>query len=138
MTTLAEVLTAGYDLLAPLAGGGLNRYARVPDSPEFPAIFWNPVPDADYWDSAEDDWIFTLNLILVASGAFDEHQQLLVPYLERTGPKSIFALFQANRSLGLPDVDAVPRGVRPLNQVEVAGYRGYGAAIPVNISIAGA
>ena len=133
MTTLDEAQIAALALLDTLPE--TNPYPFIPDSPDFPAIFFNPVPAIDYWDSAAEDSLHLLELILLGSAALDENLSQLVPYLERAGDFSIFRLFQENRSLGFTDVDAYIREARPLDVQEAAGYRGYGASLVLVVSL---
>ncbi len=135
MTTFSQVLDAYGSLLGTLPG--LNARKWVPEGADPPVVFVNPVPVTDYRDSADDDTLYEVDTLLVVPGAFDEQQLLLVPFLERTGAKSIFAAVEANRSLGFDDVDIHIRGARPLTQPEISGYRAYGAALPTVIAITG-
>lgn len=135
MTTLAQIVDGIETRLKTLTG--LQVHKKIPDTIT-PITAWvNPVPITDYRDSLDDDTLYSFEVILMASANLDDHQLDLVPYLERSGAKSIFAAFETARGLGFTDVDAHVRTARPLGLQEVAGYGGWGAAVTVSVSLAG-
>lgn len=134
MTEIADVLDGIDTVLKTIEG--LNVRDHIPGStPDFPVAFLHPVPVTDYRDGGEADQVHVFEIIVLVSQTLYENQRTVLPYLERTGSKSIFALFENNRTLGLNGVDAHVRETRPLDQQEVAGYFGSGAAVTLVISL---
>lgn len=132
MSSLEDVVDASEDLLRTIEG--LHVPGLVPDQPNFPCAFLIPVPATDYRDNADGDQLHVFEVVVLVSASLNERQRELLAYVERTGPKSIFALFESNRSLGI-DVDAHIRDSRSLDIQEIAGYRGYGAAWTLVVSL---
>lgn len=132
MSTTEDINTGIEARLATVTG--VNSWEYLPGATDYPALFFNPIPTIDYRDSAETDELYEYDVILLVSAAFAESQLLAPPFLARTGTQSVFAAFESNRSLGLTDVDAHIRSVRPLGLEEVAGYRAYGAAFTLIVA----
>lgn len=132
MSTPGDIVTAIKARLETITG--VSTWEFVPGATDYPALFLNPIPVIDYRDSADNDELYEYEIVLLVSAAFAELQQLALPFLARTGLRSVFDVFESNRSLGLTDVDAHIRGVRPLGLEEVAGYRAYGAVFQLIVA----
>jgi len=129
VTTIEQVGEAIDDLLKTI--NGLHVTPFLPGQTHYPSAFWHPVPTTDYRDGASGGQVHTFEIIVLVSAGLNENMRTVLPFLERSGPSSIFAAFESNRSLGLEDVDAHVRETRPLDLQEVAGYSGAGAAVTV-------
>lgn len=132
MTTIEDVFDAIEARLATVEN--LNVPGLIPDAPDFPCAFVIPVPATDYRDNADGDSVHMFEIVVLVSASLNERQRELFPYIERTGPRSIFDLFETDRDLGI-DVDAHIRDSRSLGIEEIAGYRGYGAAWTLVVSL---
>lgn len=129
-----STLTQAVEALAAVIDGipGLRVKDHVPEGTEFPAAFvdWSSV---DY-DSLDDSGgVFEVDVVLLVDTSVGRHQKKLLPWIY--GPASIQATLQANRSLGLPDVDAHATGARRTGLQEIAAYNAYGAIVTVQVTL---
>ena len=131
-TTLDEVIDGIADTLKTIPG--LVVIDHIPGTTDYPCAFFHPVPSTDDRDGGVADQTHDFEIIVLVSQSLYEAQRTVLPYLERSGAQSIFAAFENNRSLGgLAGVDALKLGHRPLNDQEVAGYHGSGAAVTIRV-----
>jgi hypothetical protein len=136
MTSLAQVRD-GIDTLLD-AIPGLRAINHVPGDAPFPAALVEPPTIADYRaDLGAGGLTVTFQIDVLVSAATHRNQLELYPYLERTGTKSIWAAFEANRSLGFTDVDAHVISAESLGLTEIAGTQCFGSAVTVQVSLGG-
>lgn len=130
MTTLEQVIDAIGTLLES-TDPGLHVNPYVPGQTNFPAAFVAAAPVTDYRNGVSDGQVHAFDIVVLVSAALFENARTVLPYLERSGAQSIFAAFEANRSLGFTDVDAHVRESRGLDLQEVAAYNASGAVVTV-------
>jgi len=135
MTTLAQVrdgLEARLDTI-----DGLRVYKHVPGDAHYPAAVVFPPTHADYRDdlgagSYTHQWI----VMLFVPATVDRQQLDLYDFLDRTGPSSIFAVVEADRTLGGLNVDArVMSAQDPLDLGEMAGAQVYQRAVVIEVIV---
>jgi len=128
MTSLSDIiggLATQLDQLDPK----LNVYPRPPGVWEAPAAFVVP-PVIDYRQAMRAGVIkFEFDVVFLVAAFDADYQDDLIEYLDWQGPKSLRVRLDANRTLGLTDVDCVAMSARPLGLDEVAGYEGWGGAV---------
>lgn len=132
MSTIEEITEAIEGRLATIPG--LTVWGYPPGQTDYPAAFLNLYPEIDYRDSAADDQLHVFEIVVLVSAALNENIRTGLPFLEREGPQSIFAVFESQRTLGLNDVDAHIRSARPLDLEDVGGYHAYGAALTLVVA----
>ena len=135
MTTLRQVAEALEAKLETIPG--LRSESHVPGTASrFPFAFVTP-PPIEYETlalSALDALPF--GIVVLVSETVPRNQLDLLDYQDVTGTRSIPALIQADRTLGLTGVDAFVLASRPLVAEEIAGYQAFGIVfdVPVRIS----
>lgn len=131
-TTIKELYTAIKGRLKTIEG--LNAYDHIPGVNEWPGALVHP-PNVEA-EGAGDGWqILRFNVMVIVSGAIDEHQLKLLDYQANEGPKSIPAAFRQDPSLGFPDVSARVSASRPMGYEEQAGYQGFGCVFEVVVCL---
>jgi hypothetical protein len=135
MTTLAEVRDGLETRLETISG--LRVYDYVPDDVLYPAAVIFPPTHASYRnDMGFGGYTTQFVILLLVSAAIDRQQLDLYALLDRTGPSSIFAAIEADRTLGGLSVDArVVSAQDALNLGEMAGTRVYQRAVTVETLI---
>jgi hypothetical protein len=132
MTTLAAVrdgLMARLDTIA-----GLNVTEYVPeDAVALPAAFIYPPTHADYGDDLGlGSFTVEFTVMLMAPATIDRQQLTLYELMDRTGPRSIFAAVDADRTLGGLNVDCqVVSASDPLDIGVMANSRIYQRSVIV-------
>lgn len=120
MATLADIQSGIKTKLATIAG--LNAYAVEPASPILPAA-WPLVQEGAFDADLDGDATFTFNLTIMVSASDQGRAQTnLLPYLDKSGTKSIKAALENGNTLGVSGVDSVR--VKSFGQMfarEVAG-----------------
>ena len=134
MTTLTQTQSGLETRLRTIAGLEVSGYA--PDAATPPAAIVQ-LPTAEQYriDLAEDTFNPTWEIVVVVTAEHPQAQLDLLPYLDRTGTKSVFAAINGDRSLGGLDVDANVLSARQLGKVEIAGTVYYGAAVTVQVLV---
>lgn len=134
MTTLRQVAGALETRLATIAG--LRTTAEVPEAPTtFPLAF--PMPPQVSYEALDLSLMETVwGIVVLVSRNLVRNQLDLLDYQSPTGARSIPALIQADRTLGLSGVDAFVNGSRSLGAEEIAAYNAFGVVfdVPVRIS----
>jgi hypothetical protein len=128
MSTLIEAVEALASVIDTISG--LRVTDHVPDATEYPAAFidWQTI-DSDSLD--DSGGVFEVEVVLLVGTQVSRNQKKLLPWVY--GPTSIREVLQANRSLGLDDVDAHATQARRLGLQEMAAYNAYGAVQPVTL-----
>ncbi len=129
LTQVAEALAARARTIP-----GMNARPYVSGSGEWPGAFVQPVT-VDYEALSNDDEDFRLELVVMVGAMTDQAQLKLFKYIDVAGAHSVPALIQADRGLGLGDVDALVVPARALGLQEQAAYQGYGCAFEVVVRL---
>lgn len=124
---LAGVITDGTDLTRV-------HVITADAAPVFPCAFLMP-PLVDYDGLGDDGDNIVIQVNVFVSAVLGQGHEQLLAYQSATGPDSIRALIQDNRTLGLPDVDCHVVRARPLSLTEIAAYNAYGAAFELHALI---
>ncbi|MGH9252076.1 MAG: hypothetical protein ACRD0W_21545 [Acidimicrobiales bacterium] len=132
MTTLAEVRDGLAVRLNTI--DGLRVVDYVPDDvPGYPSAVIFPPVGADYRDD-QGLGSFTVELLvmLMVPATIDRKQRDLYALLDRTGPSSVFAAVEADRTLGGLDVDCrVMSATDPLDRGQMASTQIFQRAVTV-------
>jgi hypothetical protein len=140
VTTLDQV-RLGYvtrlgTITNPQDGGLVKAWGIVPDAFDPPAIFVSPPTIPSYFGDLDTRWFeVTFDLAVMVSSASDDNQLQLIPFMERSGPQSIFATIMADTSLGGLNVEAKPVSARPLGKTEIGNVMYFGAAVTSNVIV---
>lgn len=108
---------------------GLNVTDYVPEQVNPPQAFVD-VPEIDYRMSFSPTGLRSIKLTvtILVSASYVGHQKKLLPYIDQTGASSVFAAIEADKTLGLPDVECVvgpgPYQRLGLQDVGLIGYYG--------------
>jgi hypothetical protein len=84
---------------------------------------------------------FTVEFVvmLLVPAAIDRQQLRLYDLLDRTGPKSVYAAVEADRSLGGLDVDAwVVSATDPLDRTAMASTQVFQRAVTIHVIVSAA
>lgn len=135
MSTLEQVADAIRDTLA--AVDGLSVFDAPPESLHPPAAVVMP-PDIDYRQSFGSGGVGRAEievLVLTApAGSFtDAAFRLLWPYMDASGTKSIFALIEADQTLGGIVEAATVKTFRMMSSEEVAGIGYVGGTFTISL-----
>jgi len=135
MTTLAEVRDGLETRLGTISG--LRVYDYVPDDVYYPAAIIFPPTYADYRDDLGlGGYTAQFVVLLLVPATIDRQQLDLYALLDRTGPSSIFAAIEADRTLGGLNVDTRAVSAQdPLNLSDMAGTRVYQRVVTVETII---
>lgn len=130
MTTLAQVrdgLEARLDTI-----DGLRVTDYVPDDiAGYPAAIIFPPTNTDYSDD-HGTGSFTVDLVvmLLVPANIDRKQLDLYALLDRTGPSSVYAAVEADRTLGGLNVDCrIVDAADPLDRSQMAGTQVFQRAV---------
>lgn len=133
--TLRQVVEGIKDRLGTI--DGLYAYDHPPAVANFPLAFPAP-PPINYRETMRAG-VITLRFdiaLMEATSAGHEQQLNLYDFLDWAGDSSIFQAFEADRTLGFVNVDAVVVDVTtPLGLVEIGGYEAFGVTIPLMVTI---
>jgi len=132
VTTLTEVRAGLEARLRTI--DGLRVIDYVPDElAGYPAAVIFPPTNTDYSDD-HGDGSFTVELVvlLFVPANIDRQQLGLYDLLDRTGPSSVYAAVEADRTLGGLNIDArVTAASDPLDRAQMAGTQVYQRAVTV-------
>lgn len=132
MTTLTQVrnkLEARLDTI-----DGLQVIPYVPDDiPGYPAAVVFPPVNADYSDDlGAGSFTVTFIVMLFVAANIDRKQLDLYDLLDRSGPSSVYAALEADRTLGGLAVDCrVVDAADPLDRAQMAGTQVFQRAVTV-------
>lgn len=136
MITLAQVRDGLATRLETISG--LRVVAYVPDDvPGYPAAVIFPPTNTDYSDDLGTG-SFTVELIvmLFVPATVDRQQLDLYDLLDRTGSSSVYAVVEADRTLGGLAVDARVTGATdPLDRAQMASTSVYQRAVTVSVIV---
>jgi len=111
---------------------GLRVVDYIPDDVGgYPAALLFPPTNVDYSDDLGDG-SFTVDIVvmLLVPASIDRKQLDLYALLDHTGPSSIFAAVEADRSLGGLDVDCrIVDAADPLDRSQMAGTQVFQRAV---------
>jgi hypothetical protein len=108
---------------------GLRVFDHVPGAADYPAALILP-PDIDYRRAMAKGFVrLELEVVVLVSAVVDRMQRDLFEYLDWTGPKSIVAAVDNDKTLGIPGINAVAMSCRQLGLEEIAGYNAWGGAV---------
>jgi hypothetical protein len=134
VTTLAEVrdgLKARLDTIE-----NLRVYNILPDDAFYPAALVLPpiLPDL-----REDLGLGAMRarfpILLLVERGVDRQQLALYDYIDRAGPSSIFALIEADPSLGGLNVSALPVSVDDFDAQQIGLTNLYGRTVNIDVLI---
>ncbi len=105
---------------------GLNVTDYVPEQVNPPQAFVDPPDIPDYRRSFGASGLLSIDLTvtILVSASYVGHQKKLLPYIDKTGAQSVYAAIEADKTLGLTDVECLVRSFRRLGLQEV-GLIGY-------------
>lgn len=132
MTTLAQVRNGLEVRLSTIAG--LNVVPYVPDDvPGYPAAVVYPPINVDYADDlGMGSFTVTFIVMLFVESGHDTKQLDLYDLLDRSGPSSIYAALEADRTLGGLQVDCrAVEAADPLDRAQMAGTQVFQRAVTV-------
>lgn len=134
MISLAQIVTGLTNQLRSIDGLHLDDF--VPSNPQFPAAFVFIPTDAyvDYRQTFGKGYIILdLEVVVLIGAGIDRQQKDLFDYIDWSGPKSIVAAVDVDKTLGLTGIEAVAMSARSLAAEEVASYSAWGAAVRFHI-----
>lgn len=132
MTSLAAVRDGLEARLKTI--GGLHVTDYVPDDvAALPAAFIFPPTNTDYSDDlGMGSFTVTFIVMLLVPATVDRQQLDLYALLDRTGPKSIYAVIMADKTLGGLNVDCqVVDAADPLDRGLMAATQVYQRAVTI-------
>jgi hypothetical protein len=135
VTTLDQVRQGLEARLNTIPDDDLNVYGYVPGAVNPPAAFVGGPTIVDYRSDPEPVLDATFEIALVVSTSDVSSQLQLLPMLERSGTKSIYAAIEADRTLGGLNVDAFVLSAQPFGQQELGGTKYYVASVSVRTLI---
>lgn len=128
MISLTDIIGGLEQQLKSIAG--LRVHDFVPGSAEYPAAFILPPAEINYLMTMHRGLVGQeLEVVVLVSAVADRMQKDLFDYLDWTGPRSIIAAVDLDRTLGLTGIEAIATTGRFLSLEEVAGYQAWGAAV---------
>lgn len=136
MTTLAQVRDRLEAQLGTIAD--LRVVPYVPDDVSgYPTAVVFPPVNADYSDDFGDgSFTVTFVVMLFVAANIDRKQLDLYDLLDRSGPSSVYATLEADRTLGGLAVDCrVVGAADPLDRGQMAGTQVYQRAVTVQAII---
>ncbi len=131
MATLAAIQAGIKTKLETIVG--LNAYAVEPASPTYPAAW--PILRSGTYDADEDgDATYVFGITVMVQAADQGRAQTnLLPYLDKSGTKSVKAALEAGNTLG-GVVDSVRvQSVEQVFGAEIAGSKGIGAILVIEV-----
>lgn len=133
MTILADIVAGIKTRLDTI--DGLRVYDHVPADPNLPAAVIVP-PEINYRETMRAGVIrLQFEIVLLTSSADHQRgQRKLFPYLDWGTPESILDAIDADRDLGLTNVDAAILNSRPLGLEEVAAFQAFGASFSLLVA----
>src|SRR5262245_21763147 len=135
MTTLAQVRDGLFNRLDTI--DGLRVHKQVPEDSFYPAAIIYPPVNTDYRDDLgmggfTSQWI----VMLMVPAIVDRRKLDLYALVDRTGPSSVFAAIEADRTVGGRSVDAlVVSAADPMDLTEMAGTKVYQRAVLIQVII---
>jgi hypothetical protein len=134
MTTLDQVRLGLETRLGTIAG--VKTWGMVPDALDPPAIIVPPpTVDSYFGDLDTGSFEARFEIAVLVSTTTDTNQLQLLPFLERSGARSIFATVMADTTLGGLNVEAKPVSSRPLGKTQIGDISYFGAAVTINVII---
>lgn len=119
----------------PTTGRGLQAYDYVPGVNEWPGAVVLP-PEIPDTEGADNGLLYlNIDIVVLVSGAIDEHQLKLLEYQSTRGARSISRAFAAEPTLGGVVGHIRITGSRPLNYEEQAGYQAFGCVFTARAMI---
>lgn len=127
MATIQQVMEGIETALGTIEGLRVASYA--PDSINPPQAIVGVPPVPNYrasFGSAGELQIQPTITILVSAALDRTGQQKLASYVDKTGTQSVYAAIEADKTLGLTNVECIVRSFQPLGlqDVGVLGYYG--------------
>lgn len=114
---------------------GLRVFDHVPGAAEYPAALILP-PDIDYRASMLKGYIkLELEVVVLVSAVVNRMQKELFGYFDWSGPQSVVAAVDNDKTLGLTGINAVAMSCRQLGLEEIAGYQAWGGAVRFLINV---
>lgn len=127
MIPLVDIVAALKTTLEQIDGLHVDDF--VPGTANFPAAFVVP-PEIDYQRAMRHGYIaLELEVVVLVASSVARQQKDLFDYLDWSGTKSIVAIVDADKTLGLTGINAVAMSSRPLAAEEIASYQAWGAAV---------
>jgi hypothetical protein len=135
VSTLTEIVEGLADQLRAIPALDNSVLTSVRRPGVFPAVVIQPPEIPDYGLAlAGGGGEFIIPVLVVVGTAEAEKQQGLWPFIDWTGPSSIAVRIEANRDLGLGDVDARVISVADPGLVEFPdGTPAFGVTVNVQI-----
>jgi hypothetical protein len=112
-------------------------YDIVPDDANYPAAIVLPPMVPDYRDDLAGTGSMSARfpVLLLVPTTVARLQLKLFPYIEKTGTQSIFALVEADRTLGGLNVDARATNVEDFDTTRVGLTTLYGRTVNVDVIV---
>lgn len=135
MSTLTEIVDALADQIKTITALDNSVLTAVRRPGVFPAVIIQPPEIPDYGQAlAGGGGQFVIPVLVVTGTAEAEKQHGLWPFIDWTGQSSIALKLEANRDLGLGDVDARVVSIADPGLVEFPdGTPAYGVTVNVQI-----
>ncbi len=135
MSTLTEIAGGLADRLRTIDAFDQNVLTVVRRPAVYPAAIIIPPAVPDYGLALDGEGAeLVIPVLVLVSTTEAESQESLFPLLDWAGASSIAAAIEADRTLGLPDVDARVRAAEAPGLVELPdGTVAYGATVHVGV-----
>lgn len=140
MSTLIEIVDGLADRIRTIAAFDQNVLTVVRRPNVFPAAILLPPAIPSYGDVLCGDGAeFEIPVLVLVSAVEAEGQASLFPFLDWTGPSSIYGAVASDRTLGGLDVDARVRSVEAPPELRdlLDGTPAFGVAVNVGIFATG-
>lgn len=127
MATIAEIMTGIETRLATIPDLRVSSYVADQINPPQAIVGVPPVPDYRLAFGPVGELRIEPTITILVSAALDRvGQAKLATYVDKTGAQSVFAAIEADKTLGLTDVDCTVKSFQPLGlqDVGVIGYYG--------------
>jgi hypothetical protein len=133
MATIAEIMAGIETRLATIPDLRVSSYVADQINPPQAIVGVPPVPDYRLAFGPSGELRIEPTITILVSAALDRvGQAKLATYVDKTGDQSVFAAIEADKTLGLTDVDCTVKSFQPLGlqDVGVIGY--YGGVFTLN------
>lgn len=125
MATIEQVMLGIETRLKTIPGLRVSEYVPGQINPPQAIVGVPPVPDYRRVFGSTGQLSIEPTVTVLVSAALDRTGQLkLASYTDKTGTSSVFAAIEADKTLGLADVECVVRSFQPLGLQDV-GLIGY-------------
>jgi hypothetical protein len=125
MSTIVQVMQGIETRLKTITGLRVEEFKPDQINPPQAIVGVPPIPDYRRTFGSTGQLMIEPTITILVSAALDRVGQLkLASYVDKTGAQSIFAAIEADKTLGLPDVECIVKSFEPLGMQD-AGLIGY-------------